>query len=59
VLYRPGFPGGLIADWRIQLADTVAAPASNGAMATADRGVPTDDLDVRLIGMCSAARGQS
>jgi 2-keto-4-pentenoate hydratase len=40
-----------IADWRIKLADTIADLASNGAMAIADRTVPVDGFDPRLIGM--------
>jgi 2-keto-4-pentenoate hydratase len=47
-----------IADWRIQLADTVADLASNGAVVTSDRVVPLDGLDVRLIGMVLSRNGE-
>jgi len=47
-----------IADWRIKLADTVAALASNGAMATSSRIVPITDIDTRLIGMTLTRNGE-
>jgi 2-keto-4-pentenoate hydratase len=47
-----------IADWRIKLADTVAALASNGAMATAAREVPIDRFDPRLTGMVMTRNGE-
>lgn len=47
-----------ITDWRIQLADTVADLASNGAMVTSGRVVPLDGIDPRLIGMALSRDGE-
>ena len=46
-----------IADWRIKLADTIADLASNGALAIAERVVPVDGCDPRLIGMVLTRNG--
>ncbi|WP_258341393.1 2-keto-4-pentenoate hydratase [Saccharopolyspora gregorii] len=47
-----------IADWRIELADTVADLASNGALALSDRVVPFDEVaDPRLVGMVLSRNG--
>ncbi len=40
-----------IADWRIQLADTVADLASNGAVVVSESRVPADGIDFREIRM--------
>src|SRR5262249_51181897 len=45
------------ADWRIRLADTVAALASNGAGAISSRVVPLGGLDPRLIREGAAPAG--
>jgi 2-keto-4-pentenoate hydratase len=45
-------------DWRIQLADTVADLASNGAAAVSDRVVPLAELDPRLVGMALSRNGE-
>lgn len=47
-----------IEDWRIQLADTVADLASNGAVAISSRLVPLDDFDPRLAGMVITRSGE-
>lgn len=47
-----------ITDWRIKLADTVADLASNGAVAVAERTVPLDGVDPRLIGMAFTRNGE-
>jgi 2-keto-4-pentenoate hydratase len=47
-----------IADWRIELADTVADLASNGALVVSDRVVPIDDFDPRLVGMVLSRNGE-
>lgn len=47
-----------IEDWRIELADTVADLASNGAMVTSSRVVPLDGIDTRLIGMTPTRNGE-
>jgi 2-keto-4-pentenoate hydratase len=47
-----------IADWRIQLADTVADLASNGAAAVSSRIVALGDTDTRLIGMTLTRNGE-
>ena len=47
-----------IADWRIQLADTVADLASNGAVAVSSRLVPLEGLDTRLVGMTLTRGGE-
>lgn len=47
-----------IADWRIQLADTVADLASNGAAAVSSRIVALDDTDTRLVGMTLSRNGE-
>lgn len=47
-----------IADWRIQLADTVADLASNGAAAVSSRIVALGDTDARLIGMTLTRNGE-
>ncbi|HKC29416.1 MAG TPA: fumarylacetoacetate hydrolase family protein [Jatrophihabitans sp.] len=44
-------------DWRINLADTVADMASNGAVAISETVVPLEGLDVRLIGMVLTRNG--
>lgn len=46
-----------IEDWRINLADTVADLASNGAVAASSRLVPLDGIDPRLIGMTITRNG--
>src|ERR1700683_831210 len=46
------------ADWRLQLADPVAALASNGAVAISSRLVPLDGQDPRLIGMVLTRQGE-
>jgi 2-keto-4-pentenoate hydratase len=47
-----------IADWRVQLADTVADLASNGAAAVSSRIVALGDMDTRLIGMTLTRNGE-
>lgn len=47
-----------IAGWRIQLADTVADLASNGAAAVSSRIVALGDTDTRLIGMTLTRNGE-
>lgn len=47
-----------IVDWRIQLADTVADLASNGAAAFAEKLVPLNDFDPRLTGMVLTRNGE-
>lgn len=47
-----------IADWRIQLADTVADLASNGAAAVSSRIVALGDTDTRLVGMTLTRNGE-
>lgn len=47
-----------IADWRVELADTVADLASTGAVATSGRLVPLADLDLRLVGMTFTRNGE-
>jgi 2-keto-4-pentenoate hydratase len=47
-----------IEDWRINLADTVADLASNGAVATASKLVPLDAFDPRLVGMMLTRNGE-
>ena len=46
-----------IVDWRVQLADTVADLASNGAAAVSSRIVELGDMDTRLIGMTLTRNG--
>jgi 2-keto-4-pentenoate hydratase len=45
-------------DWRVQLADTVADLASNGAAAVSSRVVTLGDTDTRLIGMSLTRNGE-
>jgi len=40
-----------IEDWKITLPDTVADLASTGAVVLADRPVPVEDFDLRLVGL--------
>ncbi|WP_210086997.1 fumarylacetoacetate hydrolase family protein [Mycobacterium sp. OAE908] len=47
-----------IADWRVQLADTVADLASNGAAAVSSRIVALRDTEARLIGMSLTRNGE-
>ena len=47
-----------IRDWKIKLADTVADPASNGAIALSSTVVPVDGFDPRLIGMIFTRNGE-
>ncbi|MDM3975306.1 fumarylacetoacetate hydrolase family protein [Mycobacterium marseillense] len=47
-----------IQDWRINLADTVADLASNGAVAVSGQVVPLDGVDPRLIGMMLTRNGE-
>jgi 2-keto-4-pentenoate hydratase len=47
-----------IVDWRVQLADTVADLASNGAAALSSRVVTLGDTDTRLIGMSLTRNGE-
>lgn len=47
-----------VADWRIQLADTIADNASSCRMVIGGRFVPVDDLDLRLIGMVLEKNGE-
>jgi 2-keto-4-pentenoate hydratase len=47
-----------IADWRVQLADTVADLASNGAAAVSSRIVALGDTEARLIGMSLTRNGE-
>lgn len=47
-----------IVDWRIRLADTVADLASNGAFVIAQRLVPLDGIEPRLIGVVLARNGE-
>lgn len=47
-----------IADWKIALADTIADLASTARVIVADRVVPLDGLDVRLIGCVMERDGQ-
>ncbi|AZI66145.1 2-keto-4-pentenoate hydratase (plasmid) [Rhodococcus sp. NJ-530] len=47
-----------IADWRIQLADSVADLASNGAAAVSSRIVELGDMNPRLIGMTLTRNGE-
>ncbi len=47
-----------IADWRINLADTVADLASNGAYAAADTPISLEGIDTRLIGMVLSRNGE-
>lgn len=46
-----------IIDWRVQLADTVADLASNGAAAVSSRIVELGDMDTRLVGMTLTRNG--
>ncbi|WP_308820094.1 2-keto-4-pentenoate hydratase [Pseudonocardia alni] len=45
-------------DWRLELADTVADLASNGALVVSDAFVPVDDFDSRLVGMVLSRNGE-
>lgn len=47
-----------IADWRIQLVDTVADNASSGKLVVGGRMTPITDLDVRLTGMALTRNGE-
>ncbi len=47
-----------IEGWRINLADTVADLASNGAIAFSDRVVPIDGFEPRLLGMVFSKNGE-
>ena len=50
--------GGMTADWRIKLADTVADLASNGAVAVSSRLVSLAGIDPRLVGMVLTRSGE-
>jgi len=47
-----------IRDWKIKLADTIADLASSGAIVLGSNVVPTEGLDVRLIGMAFTRDGE-
>jgi 2-keto-4-pentenoate hydratase len=46
-----------IADWRIQIVDTVADNASSGLLVVGGRWTPVADLDLRLVGMVLTRNG--
>lgn len=48
-----------IRDWKITLPDTVADLASMGAVVLADRVVPPEEWDVRLVGMALSMDGEA
>jgi 2-keto-4-pentenoate hydratase len=47
-----------VADWRIQLPDTVADMASSGSIIVGGRVVPAADIDLRLLGMVFTRDGE-